>query len=76
MLAGREDYFATRVMVNGRRLTVMVALEGHDPTAPPSEREPATPEYDHSKRIKPGWPGGSPAPVPVIREPVIVLHDG
>jgi hypothetical protein len=57
VLAGREDFISARLYINGRFLTFTLVAEGYDPAAP-VEPKPEPESYDHSKRIKPGWPGG------------------
>jgi hypothetical protein len=55
VLNGHADYFCARVNVNGRPLTVMVALEGGDAAAPPA------PEPDRQDGYPDGhWKPGSP----------------
>lgn len=63
VLIGQADFFSARVYVEGRYLTLMVALEGAAPPRPSNdglEPEPVV------QRRKVGWPGGTVArPVPV-----------
>lgn len=60
VLAGQADYCSAAVTWNGRRLTVVVALEGYDPTAPQPERKPEKPSGYPPGYKKPGYPGGEP----------------
>ena len=63
VLAGQADYFSARVFVDGRFLTLLVALPGAAPPAP----EPEAPAFVSAvQKRKVGWPGGTVArPVPV-----------